>query len=386
MTLSNGTWLVSADLVFIASKAGSQGTLSIAGGTAMVSLDIGGPAATGTVWMTGGLLTGGAYIGGSGIGQMTMSNGTWQSSMSIGVGPGSQGTLTMTGGTNISSTAFRIGDQNGSVGTVWMMGGLLVVTNSFSDIGDSGIGQMTVSNGTWLTRSIVVAFSGSSQGRLTIAGGTNVTTNLIIGNTACQSTGIVTVVGGNLFVTNATHNAVLEVRSGTFTLSGGTVVVDQFVMTNSCASFVRTGGTLIYGSAVLDPNRDDDGDGISNGYEQSHSLDPLNPADAALDSDGDGLSNLQEFLAGTDATNSASSLRITSIAPVSTNLLITWQTGPGKTNALQRTAGDPGGGYSTNNFATIFTVTNTTGTVTNYLDVGAATNFPARYYRVRLVP
>jgi len=37
-------------------------------------------------------------------------------------------------------------------------------------------------------------------------------------------------------------------------------------------------------------------------------------------------------------------------------------------------------------FAGIFTVTNTTGTTTNYLDIGAATNVPAFYYRVRLVP
>jgi hypothetical protein len=44
------------------------------------------------------------------------------------------------------------------------------------------------------------------------------------------------------------------------------------------------------------------------------------------------------------------------------------------------------GSYSTNNFADIFAVTNTVGTVTNYLDVGGATNSPSRYYRVRLVP
>jgi hypothetical protein len=34
----------------------------------------------------------------------------------------------------------------------------------------------------------------------------------------------------------------------------------------------------------------------------------------------------------------------------------------------------------------IFIVTNTVGSTTNYLDSGAATNKPARYYRVRLVP
>jgi hypothetical protein len=44
------------------------------------------------------------------------------------------------------------------------------------------------------------------------------------------------------------------------------------------------------------------------------------------------------------------------------------------------------GNYSTNNFADLFTVTNTVGTVTNYTDTGAATNTPSHYYRVRLVP
>jgi hypothetical protein len=60
--------------------------------------------------------------------------------------------------------------------------------------------------------------------------------------------------------------------------------------------------------------------------------------------------------------------------------------GPGKTNGLQFTAGMGDGSYQTNGFADIFTVTNTVGRVTNYLDVGGATNVRARYYRVRLVP
>ncbi|HUK83813.1 MAG TPA: hypothetical protein VLZ12_14415 [Verrucomicrobiae bacterium] len=56
---------------------------------------------------------------------------------------------------------------------------------------------------------------------------------------------------------------------------------------------------------------------------------------------------------------------------------MTWQTGLGKTDALQA-AGD--------DFADIYTVTNTVGPITNYLDVGGATNAPERFYRVHLVP
>ena len=107
-------------------------------------------------------------------------------------------------------------------------------------------------------------------------------------------------------------------------------------------------------------------------------------ATPSVDVDGDGFTNLQEFQAGTNPTNSASFLGITSITRESNNIRVTWMTGLGKTNALERTAG--AAGSFSNNFAAIFTVTNTVGSVTNYLDLGAATNVPAFYYRVRLVP
>jgi PKD repeat protein len=109
-------------------------------------------------------------------------------------------------------------------------------------------------------------------------------------------------------------------------------------------------------------------------------------AAANADSDGDGFSNLQKYLAGTDPTNSASSFHVISVVPTGSDLLVTWMMGSGRTNALQATAGDAYGGYTTDNFADIFTVTNTVGTTTNYLDTGVATNVSARYYRVRLVP
>ena len=109
-------------------------------------------------------------------------------------------------------------------------------------------------------------------------------------------------------------------------------------------------------------------------------------AASGVDPDGDGMNNLQEFLTGTDPTNSASALRITSIAKQGTNVVVTWMTGVGKTNALQVTSGGSGGSYATNGFADLFTVTNTVGTVTNGTDVGGATSSATRYYRVRLVP
>jgi chitodextrinase len=77
--------------------------------------------------------------------------------------------------------------------------------------------------------------------------------------------------------------------------------------------------------------------------------------------------------------------QVTSIVRQGNDMLITWTTVGGKTNVLQAANGTGDGGFS-NNFSDIFMVTNTVSVVTNYLDVGAATDFRARYYRVRLLP
>ena len=54
-------------------------------------------------------------------------------------------------------------------------------------------------------------------------------------------------------------------------------------------------------TAGTDPNNPDtDGDGLPDGWEVAHGLDPLDPSDAALDSDGDGLTNLQEYQHGSN--------------------------------------------------------------------------------------
>jgi hypothetical protein len=82
------------------------------------------------------------------------------------------------------------------------------------------------------------------------------------------------------------------------------------------------------------------------------------------------------------ATNTP--LRIVSVARQTTDVVMTWTTAGGRINALERSAGS--NGSFSNNFAAIFTVTNTVGTITNYLDLSAATNVPSLYYRIRLVP
>jgi phosphatidylinositol-3-phosphatase len=105
------------------------------------------------------------------------------------------------------------------------------------------------------------------------------------------------------------------------------------------------------------------------------------------DPDHDGFSNLEEFQAGTNPTNALSSpFRITSITRQSNNVLLAWTTAGGTTNVVQATDGI-GGSYSTNfaNISPLIDVAGSSLTSTNYLDMGGATNVPARYYRVEML-
>jgi len=54
---------------------------------------------------------------------------------------------------------------------------------------------------------------------------------------------------------------------------------------------------------TIDPNADDDNDGMLTSWEQKYNLDPFDPSDAEKDADGDGYSNLAEFKENTDPTD-----------------------------------------------------------------------------------
>ena len=384
--------------VVVGNNAGFHGSFVLNGGTNLFtgSFLVGNnPNATGTVVLASGLLiaTNSSFdvtLGVSGFGSMTVSNSTLVTAeMRVGNSAGARGVLTLAGGTNLLPSLLIGAFSSTATGTVWQTGGIL--SNNSLAVGRQGVGQMTVSNGTAILNDVFVGEFSGAQGTLTLFGGSDsVYHSLTLGTLDCTAIGTVIMAGGGLFVTNVIHSAVLEVQSGTFTLNSGVVVVDKFVLTNSCAHFVRTGGSLVYGSAVLDPAGDADGDGIPNGYEQSHGLDPLNPADAVLDNDHDGFSNLQEFLAGTDPNDANSTpFHITSIVQQGNNMLLTWTTAGGMTNQMQVSPGGINGSYATNGYVNLGSQMLITGSgvvTTNFTDIGGATNTPSRFYRVRLVP
>ncbi|HUJ11529.1 MAG TPA: rhamnogalacturonan lyase B N-terminal domain-containing protein, partial [Verrucomicrobiae bacterium] len=107
-------------------------------------------------------------------------------------------------------------------------------------------------------------------------------------------------------------------------------------------------------------------------------------ASASADPDGDGMSNTNEFLAGTNPTNSGSVFRILSITSQDGDLVTTWQAAGGHTNAVQAASGD----YSSNfvDISSPIILGGSGDTITNYIDLGSATNTSPTYYRIRLVP
>ena len=326
-------------------------------------------------------------IGFAGFGALELSNATFRArEVYVGASSDSHGTVLINTGTLAAGSFLQIGWLPNSMGTVSLMAGQLVVTNDTIHVGVAGSGALLVAGGLVRAREIVVAANPGAQGVVNVTGGAvAIRERLTIGRTDCAAAGTVEITTGTLAVTNVLQTGVLEVRGGELIVSGGQLIVDRLVVTNNCGQFVYNGGRLSVGTAVLDPARDDDGDGLPNGWEQMFGLDPLDSAGIngpTGDRDGDGLTNAQELSAGTSPVDPNSALRITGITREGDSVRVSWMTGIGRTNALQSVVS---AGF-TNQFVDLFAVTNTVGTATNFLDTAGTMVGPTRFYRVRLVP
>jgi hypothetical protein len=324
----------------------------------------------------------------------TGSNTLWNATGQVLLGvAGSSNSFTVANGAELDSVSGVIGSSS----TRNVMA--VVGSGSYWDIaGDLAIGlsgatnQLIISDGEVDAVNVIVG-AASTINRATLTRGTVSATlvtintnNLLTGcgtiDSAVINFGIISNNCGRLDVTGVvTNNGTIVSVNGSF------LAFDNFVVNNGTINAVAGGVTFFggidnHGTVLLDPNGSAVGDGIPNWWKQQFNFDRFDPTVADTDTDGDGFSNLQEFLAGTDPTNSASYFHVTSVVKTGSDVRVTWMMGPGRTNALQFASG---AGF-TNSFADRFVVTNTVGTVTNFLDVGAATNAPARYYRVRVVP
>lgn len=255
-TVSNATMLAST--ILLGSSAGGQGSLRIRTGgrvicsnsTSEISVN-----STNSLTVEGNVQpvpvldipNGEIKIGVVANGIMTLDGGSVTCAV-VTVGDTVLGTCRMKAGTLTMSSVLTIGNNPTSTGIIWMDGGNWL-SSSRTTIGNNGVGQITISNGTITLPRVVVSGIGTSQnpGTFTIAGGTVFSTNLVVGFDV-NSTGTVWVTAGSLNVTNAGSTAQLIVgRSGRglLTLSNGTLVADQILVTNGTKStFSFVGGTL----------------------------------------------------------------------------------------------------------------------------------------------
>jgi hypothetical protein len=340
MTVSNATFLA-ADVGLGGVESG--GALVIDNGTVTLSGQLGigfGDICGGSVSLSGGMLVvtnNTTTIGGDQCdGELTIEDGLFVArEIFVGFGIFASGVLTVNGGTTQLSSNLQIGTFGGlNFGSVVVNGGQLVATNG--EIMVERGASIIVSDGLLAAKYIDLGPNFGPDGLSINGGSVTASTGITLGDCTSNTLGYVSVDGGELTVTNAAHTGFIDVQNGQLVLSNGVLQVDNLVMTNTCSSFIHTGGKLIVGSVILDPN----------------------------------------------------AFQITSVTREGNDLRVTWLMAPGQTNALQVSSGGPHGAYTTNIFTDLFTVTNNTtaGTLTNYLDIGAATNKPSRYYRARLVP
>jgi len=205
----------------------------------------------GTLTITGGGQVSNAtgLIGASAgsAGKVTISGlgSQWNSSQAVLVGAGGQGTLVLRGGaTGSSSTLLDIGADTGSVGkmtlteeTGWDAGVGNVI------VGDAGTGTLEVENGSGLSAGGRLTVGSTGSGGLTISGGSQV---IDIGATVGASTGS----GGFVTVTGSDRAGVPSrwLNRGSLSVGSG----GQGALTvESAASVVSQGGAIGTGKGSL---------------------------------------------------------------------------------------------------------------------------------------
>ncbi len=208
-------------------------------------------------WLTFSDNTSTARVGRATSGRLIINGGTVQAgTMTVGGLTNSQGLVSMTGGNLDISSLFSIGRNPSTTGTVALLGGQLSVPNDDTRIGDSGVGQMIVSNATATLTNLVIGRDPLSAGTLTLQnGGVVVLSNDLTIARFSGSTGIVTVAGGQLM---ASSMKILVGREGAaqMTISGGGVQASRLLVaanpTNTVSgSFSMSGGDLSLSSELL---------------------------------------------------------------------------------------------------------------------------------------
>lgn len=257
--VTSGTFTINAGTVFagamtVGGLTNSSGFLNVNGGVLNVAalLSVGkNPGTTGEVAILGGLvnvLSNDTRVGDAGFGNMTVSNASCVFN-DLQIGHESVGTLQVQPGASIQVAQDAVmGRFAGSSGTALISGGQLLCDSHKVFVGRGGDGQLVISSGLLTAGALLVAADTTNSiggsGNMTVSGGSILlSSNLVVGS-ASYSTGQVSVVGGEVVVTNAGMGGVVHAGSGNILLGGGSLITDWLVATNSSGQIIFHGGTL----------------------------------------------------------------------------------------------------------------------------------------------
>jgi hypothetical protein len=340
--------------VLLLSGNGGTGTLILSGGSTTVDRLIATNGADSIIAFNRGVLSvRNRTIAGTGA-PVTVGNGT------------DAATLALLGGLHTFNDGLNISGNATLRGAAVIDGQPVTITSGGVLSPGTGIGTLTISNDLTVTGGVLEYELGTNSDRTVVSGALSVTGTLSV-----------TDAGG---FTNGSYVLFNYGTLGTLAVSIGALPADFSGTVSNDTGNSQVVLNVTSGAPPLDPFA-------------TWQFDYFGSTNCALcggdaDFDGDGISNTNEFLAGTTPTNSASAFRVVTTAKSANDITVTWTTVGGKTNVVQVGSGTASGSY-TNNFADLsgpIVIAGSGDVTTNYVDVGGATNAPARYYRVRLAP
>ena len=227
---------------------GARGTLRVTNSAVTINGFSGGilDVTAGTVTLEDGLIdcssTTATKLGdvNGGTGALNLNGGTMLTDqIQLGALSGAHGVLNLSNGVLSCSSILSLGDRLNSTGTVSIVGGQLIATNDITKIGNSGIGQLTISGGSGNFAFLSIGDNLNSKGTVSVTGGlvklSPRTTNdwLRVGN---LGNGLLNLSGGTTLVGSEFHLADDIVSTGIVMVTGG-----HLIATNEITAIGRYG-------------------------------------------------------------------------------------------------------------------------------------------------
>jgi hypothetical protein len=321
------------------------------------------------------------------------------------------GSLTVTNATATGVLEVRRGSIVCDSGTV-TVDSLVAVNGSNSVIFLSG-GTLNTKASSFSNAAPFVVGNGTNAANLHLLGGTHtfsgglvVLTNAVVDGCGTIQASVIN--HGRIVFTACTAPAApagmfarLAASSSGLTIDGpvtnyATIVVQDGSSVTFTAPVINNGiidqiegavtfqGGVSNNGLILNAAGDDDGDGLTNGWERAFGLNVLSAAGqdgAGGDPDGDGYTNMQEFIAGTSPVDAKSRPTINSIGVSGAAINVTAPSVAGKTYQLEYRDSLTSGVWSNVPSASQIG----TGGIITLTDPSGATQ-PQRVYRIRISP